>query len=75
MSRLMRDGTAEPVSRDKILRRKREQGKIIFPCSADHVQDRQPYPVDPYSCYMCYHTMCIDVINERRRETREESRQ
>ena len=23
---------------------------------ADHVQDWQPYPVDPYSCYMCGHT-------------------
>ena len=21
-------------------------------CSADHEQDWQPYPVDPYSCYM-----------------------
>ena len=49
MSRLMRDGTAEPVSRDQILRRERGQGKIlIFPvlltdheqdCSADHEQD------------------------------------
>ena len=28
------------------------------PCSADHVQDWQPYPVDPYSCYMCDHTYC-----------------
>ena len=28
MSRLMRDGTAEPVSRDQILRRKRGQGII-----------------------------------------------
>ena len=38
MSRLMRDGTAEPVSRDQILRRGRGQGNIhIFPCSADHV--------------------------------------
>ena len=27
-----------------------------FPCSADHVQDWQPYPVDPYSCSMCGHT-------------------
>ena len=27
---------------------------IDFPCSADHVQDWQPYPVDPYSCSMCY---------------------
>ena len=56
MSRLTRDGTAEPVSRDQILRRERGQGNIHFPCSADHVQDWQPYPVDPYSCYMCDHT-------------------
>ena len=56
MSRLTRNGTAEPVSRDEILRRERGQGNIDFPCSADHVQDWQPYPVDPYSCYMCDHT-------------------
>ena len=31
MSRLTRDGTAEPVSRDQILRHAREQGNIIFP--------------------------------------------
>ena len=49
MSRLTLDETAEPVSRDQILRRERGQGNIIFPCSADHVQDWQPYPVDPYS--------------------------
>ena len=48
MSRLTRDGTAEPVSRDQIFRRERGQGKIHFPCSADHEQDWQPYPVDPY---------------------------
>ena len=48
MSRLTRDGTAEPVSRDQILRHARGQGNIIFPCSADHEQDWQPYPVDPY---------------------------
>ena len=30
MSRLTRDGTAEPVSRDQILRRARGQGNIIF---------------------------------------------
>ena len=35
MSRLTRDGTAEPVSRDQILRRERGQGNTIFPCSAD----------------------------------------
>ena len=36
MGRLTRDGTAEPVSRDQILRRERGQGNINFPCSADH---------------------------------------
>ena len=58
MSSLTRDGTAEPVSRDQILRRERGQGNIHFHCSADHVQDWQLYPVDPYSCYMCDHTSC-----------------
>ena len=33
-----RDGTAEPVSRDQILRRIRGQENIHFPCSADHEQ-------------------------------------
>ena len=57
MSRLTRDGTtAEPVSRDQILRHERGQGNIHFSCSADHVQDWQPHVVDPYSCYMCDHT-------------------
>ena len=53
MSRLTRDGAAEPVSRDQILRYERGQGNIHFSCSPDHVQDWQPYPVDPYSCYVC----------------------
>ena len=56
MSRLTRDGTVETVSRDQILRHERGQGKFHFPCSADHEQDWQPYPVDPYYCYMCDHT-------------------
>ena len=46
MSRLTRDATAEPVSRDQILRHERGQGNIHFSCSADHAQDWQPYPVD-----------------------------
>ena len=50
MSRLTRNRTAEPVSRDQILSRERGQGNIIFPCSAE--QDWQPN-VDPYSSYMC----------------------
>ena len=49
MNRLTRDGIAEPVSRDQILRHVRGQGNVYFPCSADHEQDWQPYPVDPYS--------------------------
>ena len=56
MSRLTRDGTAEPVSRDQFLRHARGQGNVIFPCSADHEQDWQPYPVDPYSAICDDHT-------------------
>ena len=63
MSRLTRDGTAELVSRDQILRRERGQGNNNFPCSADHVQDWQSYPVDPYSCYMCDHTYIHTYIH------------
>ena len=55
MSRLTRDGTAEPVSRDRILRHVRGQGNIPF-CSADHEQDWQPYPVDRYSAICDDHT-------------------
>ena len=55
MSRLTRDLTAEPILRDQILRRIRGQGNIIFiPCSADHKQDWQPYPVDSYSAIRMY---------------------
>ena len=57
MSRLTRDGTTETVSRDQILRHERGQENIIFPCSADHEQDWQPYPVDPYSCYR----LCVTI--------------
>ena len=57
MSRLARNGTAEPVSRDEILRRERGQGNIRFPCSTDHEQDWQPYPVDPYSAENVDHTV------------------
>ena len=56
MSRLTWDGTAEPVSRDQILRHARRQENIHVPCSADHEQDSQPYPVDPYSAICDDHT-------------------
>ena len=46
MSKLTRDGAAEPVSRDQILRREQGQRIINFPCpAADHEQDWQPCPV------------------------------
>ena len=48
LSRLTRDGTAEPASRDQIIRRERGQGSVHVPRSADHEQDWQPYLVDPY---------------------------
>ena len=47
MNRLTREGTAEPVSREQFLGRKRGQENIHFPCSSDHEQDWQPYRVDP----------------------------
>ena len=55
MSRLTQDGTAERVSRDQTCGHERGQKNIHFSSSADNVQDWQPYPVDPYSCYMCDH--------------------
>ena len=58
MSRLTRGGTAEPVSRDQILRHVRRQGNNNFPCSAGHEQDWQPYPIDLYSA------MCDDYIHK-----------
>ena len=55
MSRLTRDRTAEPVSRNQIL--EQGQGNIHFhPCSADHEQDWQPYLVD-----LQYSAICDDV--------------
>ena len=65
MSRLARDGTAEPVSRDQILRHVRGQGNNPFPCSADHEQDWQPYPVDPYSAICDYHTYIKNIHTVR----------
>ena len=49
----MRDGTAEPVLRGQILRRVRGQEDNHFSCSAEHEQDGQLHPVDPYSAIIC----------------------
>ena len=62
MGRRTRDGTAETFSRDQILRHGRGQGNINFPCSADHEQDWQPYPVDPYSAICDDHTLIHTYI-------------
>ena len=67
MSRLTRDGTAEPVSRDQILRHARGQRDIHFPCSVDYEQDWQPYPVDPYSVmtiHTCMHIYLQDFVDD-----------
>ena len=57
MSRLTRDGTAEPVSRDQILRRQRGQGNINFPCSADDACMRRIGNLTQLIHYnMCDHT-------------------
>ena len=77
MSRLTRDGTAEPVSRDQILRRQRGQGNNVhFRCSADQEQDWQPYPVDPYSAIRGDHTYITNhrhtITNHRHTVIKEE---
>ena len=63
MNRLTRDGTVEPVSRDQILRHARGRGNVHFPCSTDHEQDWQPYPVDPYSAICDDHTYIHSYIH------------
>ena len=68
MSRLTRDGTVKPASRDQILRRERGQGKNHFPRSASHEQDWQPYPVDPYPCLLYVITIihtCIYIYDTK----------
>ena len=75
MSRLTRDGTAEPVSRDQILRHARGQGTIHFPCSADHEQDWQPYPVDPYSAICDDNTYIHIYIHKIRLHGRDEGKE
>ena len=52
------DGTAEPISRDQILRSERGQGKIIlfFPAeTADHEQDWQA--CRSMQCTICFHSI------------------
>ena len=61
MGKLALDGKAELVSRDQNLRRERGQRNIHFPCSANHEQDWQPCPVDPYSAVSDDYTFCTNI--------------
>ena len=50
-------GRLNPSRETKFLGAYGDRGKnIYFPCSADHEQDWQPYPVDPYSAICDDHT-------------------
>ena len=49
-----------------ILRHARRQGDIYFPCPADHDQDGQPYPVDPYSATCDDHAYIHTYIHIKR---------
>ena len=68
MTRLTRDGTAEPVSRDQNLRRERGQGMFIFPVQLTMCRNGNFTSVDPFPCnMMCDYTHnmnsnCIFVI-------------
>ena len=62
MSRLTRDGTAKPVSRDQILRHARGQGNTIFPVQLTTSRNWQPYPVDPYAAICDDHTYVYTYI-------------
>ena len=70
MSRPTQGGTAEPVSRDKTLRRERGRGYFQFPCSADHhEQDWQPYPVYPSLAKCDEHNTYYIIPKQRHRHT------
>ena len=46
----------------QILRHEQGQGNVHFPYLADHKQDLQPYPVDPYYVISYDHTYILYVI-------------
>ena len=55
MSRLTRDGTAEPVSRDEFSAANGDSDMFIF-------LFQQPYPVDPYSAICDDHTYIPYIV-------------
>ena len=54
--RLTRTELPNPSRETKFSDANGDRRNIHFSCSADREQDWQPYPVDPYSCYMCDYT-------------------
>ena len=64
MSRLTRDGTAEPVSRDQILRHARGQGNIIFPVqlTTSRIGNRTRV-IHTLLYVMTIHTYCVVMCN------------
>ena len=61
MSGLTRDGTAEPVLRDQILRREQEQTISLFSCPRAGLATI--YPVDALSAKCDDHVYIITYIN------------
>ena len=65
---IWQDGTAEPVSRDQILRHARGQGNIHFPCSADHIIGNLTRLIHTLLYVMTIHTyiyMATNALNAR----------
>ena len=65
MTGLTRDGTAEPITRDQILRRERGQDYFFFSSLADHEHNCQPYPLDPYPPESAHHKYIYHVADAR----------
>ena len=74
MSRLTRDGTAEPVSRDQILRHARGQANIIFPVqlttsrigNLTRLIHTLLYVMTIHTLHTYIHTYCTTVLRGRR---------
>ena len=65
MSRLTRNGTAEPVSRDQFSGANGDREILIFPVELTTSRNsNKPYPVDPYSARCDDHTY-IRYTNSR----------
>ena len=64
MSRLTRDGTDEPVLPNQNPQARTRTGKYSFFLSSWSRAGLQPYPVDPYFCFICDHTCTFLWVRE-----------